>query len=181
MALWLLPFALEATTRRGFHLKLARGASLALARNQAKSQRHFSAPDALEIELAVPHFASLFHCRYLPLSLLVSVFMCRCRCCSSTRRRAAAPEKRRHVPSLANQMTNKYIPSICVVSPICVCSHRPVPRPSFTWHAFMHLRGKPDPFLVGYPNSHPPFLFHDKIRRDGQCRIGRDREGPKCR
>ena len=49
-------------------------------------------------------------------------------------------------------------------------------------HMLSHVfRGKADPSRVSSPNSQPPFPFHDKIRRDGQCRIGRDREGPKCR
>ena len=43
------------------------------------------------------------------------------------------------------------------------------------------FRGKAGPFRVGLPNSQPPFPFHDKIPRDGQCRTGRAREGPKCR
>ena len=49
------------------------------------------------------------------------------------------------------------------------------------FHAMPCFRGKAGPFRVAFPNSQPPFPFHDKIPRDGQCRIGRAREGPKCR
>jgi hypothetical protein len=54
-----------------------------------------------------------------------------------------------------------HLPYISLL-PVAVSLNRLVPPPSLAWHAFMHLRGKPDPFLVGCPYPKPPFLFHDE-------------------
>ena len=59
-------------------------------------------------------------------------------------------------------MINKRRARVQVASPYSRLSDRRPPPPSLAWHDCMHLRGKPDPFLVGCPYPKPPFLFHDE-------------------